>query len=145
MAASGRFMNWSSVTFTPTSGSPVTITEVQNVTIDPRVVLKGASGDGDLAPTAKTLEYIDPHITVETEDIKTVNALGFGTRGSFEATHNDFYNGSGSGAMTYTVSNCIVAGGQRSGAHRQTGRATLICETYSSDGTTSPIAYSYAA
>jgi hypothetical protein len=145
MPGSGRFMNWDGVAFTPSGGVAQPITEVQNVTIDLRPTLRGASGDADLMPTAKALEYLDPRATVESEDIKSINSIPPGRRGTLVATHNDFINGSGSGAMTYTINNCVVGGGGRSGAHRQVGRGTLEFETFSSDGTTSPVAVSYAS
>jgi hypothetical protein len=144
MAASGRFMNWDGVGFTPTSGTLTPINEVQNVTVDLRATLRGASGDADLFPSAKALEYMDPRVTVETEDLKVVNTLTPGTRGTFHATHNDFINGAGSGAMTYTISNCVIGSGPRSGAHRNVGRGTIEIETMAPDGVTSPIAVSYA-
>lgn len=145
LVASGRFMNWSSVAFTPDGGVAIPIKEVQDVQIDPRITFRGASGDGDMTPSAKTVEYVDPRITVRTEDLKTINTIGWGAAGTLTATHNDFMNKAGTGAMTYTITGCIAAPAARGGAHRQTGTGTIEFETYSSDGVTSPISVSYAA
>ncbi len=145
LVASGRFMNWSDVGFTPAGGSLISIKETQDVRIDPGVILKGASGDGDQMPSAQTVEYIDPRITVTTEDLKTINTIGYGALGTFVATHNDYINKASTGSATYTITNCIAAPGSRGGAHRQTGTGTIEFRTSASDGVTSPISVSYTA
>lgn len=146
MVASGRFMNWSAVAFTPSSTSTaIPITEVTDVEIDPRLTFRGASGDGDIIPSAKTLEYMDPKVTITTEDLKAMNTIGFGVKGTLVATMNDFYNGEGTGAWTITIANCIAGAGKRGGKHRNPGSGTMEFETFSPDGRTSPISHAYAA
>jgi hypothetical protein len=146
MPGSGRFMNWSNVDFQiGGTGTPTPIKEVTNLTINPRATLLGASGDADAGPSAKTLNYSDPQITITLEDLAILATLIPGTRGTLHATHNDFYNGAGTGAMIYAITNCIVGDTQRGGAHRAAGTGTLTIETSMPDGQTNPIAVTFAA
>jgi hypothetical protein len=145
MPASGRFMNWTGVSFTPAgTGLAIPINEVTNVQTNDRVTLRGASGDADTAPSAKTLEYMDPQITITTEALALIATIPPGARGTLTYTHNDFYNGSGTGAMIHVVSNAIRSDAPHGGAHRATGSSTLTFETFAPDGVSSPIAYTFA-
>lgn len=145
MPASKRFLNWSGVTFTPAGGTAIVINEVQSMNINDRVTLTGESGDADAMPSAKTLTYLDPQVTIRAQDIGALESLIPGVRGTLTGILNDFYNGEGTGARTYTISNCVVGSNTTDDTHRQAAVGTKVLETYSPDGRTSPIAVAVAA
>ena len=71
--------------------------------------------------------------------------MSIGTRGTYVGTHNDSENGTGSGAITYTLSNATVTDEPRGGPHQDYGQGTLQMEAKSNDGATSPLSLSVAA
>lgn len=144
MSATKRFMNWTGVTFTPANGSATSITGVTSVAIDSGGSLAKFSGDGDRYVTTMVNDFNDPVFTVHSADLSALRAHPVGTVGTFSATHNDASNGTGSGAITYTLSNAVVAACQVQGAHRQFGQGTLTFGAFSSDGVTNPISTSIA-
>ena len=109
MAATKRFMNWTSVTFTPLNGTPTPITGVTSIQIDTGGNLLKFAGDGDRYNTTVVNDFNDPTVTVHTADLGTITGFPVGTVGTFTATHNDALNGTGSGAVTYILSNAVVA------------------------------------
>ena len=144
MAASKRFMNWTGVTFTPTNGSVASITGVTTMQIDSGGNLLKFSGDGDRYNTTVVNAFNEPTITVHTADVVAVSAFPVGSVGTFAATHNDARNGSGTGAVTYTLTNAVVASNPVHGTHRQFGQGVLTLTAYSPDGVTNPLSISIA-
>jgi hypothetical protein len=144
MAALKRFMNWTGVTFTPLGGTTTTITGVTSIQIDSGGSLLKYSGDGDRYSTTVVNDFNDPTITIHSADLATIRSFPVGTAGTFTATHNDAHNGTGSGAMTYTMVNAVVAANPVHGSHRQIGQGTLTLSTYSLDGITNPLSVSVA-
>jgi hypothetical protein len=142
MSATNRFMNWTGVTFTPLGGAPIPIGGVTSIQIDSGGSLLKFSGDGDRFSTTVVNDFNDPTVTVHTADVRTVSALAVGTVGTFTATHNDAKNGAGSGAVTYILSNAVVASHPVQGAHRQFGQGVLTLAAYSVDGVTNPLSFS---
>lgn len=144
MPATKRFMNWTGVAFTPTGGTATTITGVSSVSIDTGGSLLRFSGDGDRYSTTVVNDYNEPLVTVHSADLAAIRANPVGTVGTFTATHNDAKNGSGTGAISYTLANAIIASNPVQGAHRQFGQGTLTITAYSSDGITNPLSTSIA-
>ena len=144
MAATKRFMNWTGVTFTPLNGAPTAITGVTSIQIDTGGSLVKFSGDGDRYSTAVVNDFNDPTVTVHSADLAAVRAYPVGTVGTFTATHNDARNGAGTGAVTYTLSNAVIASNPIHGSHRQFGQGTLTLAAYSVDGVTNPLSTSTA-
>ena len=145
MAATKRFMNWTGVTFTPFNGTVTTITGVTGVLIDSGGSLVKFSGDGDRYNTTVVNDMNEPTVTVQAADLAAIRAHPVGTAGTFTATHNDAGNGNGSGAITYTLSNAVIASDSIRGAHRQFGQGVLTITAYSSDGVTNPLSTSTAS
>jgi hypothetical protein len=102
------------------------------------------SGDGDRYSTTVVNDYNEPVITVHAADLAAVRANPVGTVGTFTATHNDAKNGTGSGAITYTLTNAVIASNPVQGTHRQFGQGTLTVTAYSTDGITNPLSTSIA-
>lgn len=142
--ATKRFMNWTNVTFTPDGDNAptTTFTGVTTVTLDAGGSLIKFSGDGDRYNTTVVNDHNEPTATVECADVASVRANPIGTAGTFTATFNDARNGTGTGAITYTLANAVVSKGSVSGAHRQFGKGTFAVEAYSTDGITNPLSTS---
>lgn len=144
MSATKRFMNWTNVSFTPTNGNATAITGVTSVTIDSGGNLARFAGDGDRFVTTLVNDFNEPSLTIHAADLSSLRANPIGTVGTVSATHNDAKNGSGSGAVTYTMANAVVAACQVQGAHRQFGQGTLTFAAFSGDGVTNPLSTSVA-
>ena len=142
MSATKRFLNWTGVTFTPVGGTPTAITGVTSVAIDSGGSLLKFAGDGDRYNTTVVNDFNDPTITVQAADLAAIRANPVGTVGTFTATHNDAKNGTGSGSITYTLSNAVIAQTNVKGSHRQFGQGTLVLSSFSSDGVTNPLSVS---
>lgn len=140
-----RFVNFSGVTFTPSGGSAVVITEVQNIGYDPKAKLIQASGDADLYDTAVALVSIAPEITIESQNLIALQSLVPGTHGTLTYILHDFYNGTGTGAITRTITGCVVGSPTQDSKHRQAATGRLVLQAFSADGITSPVAESIAA
>lgn len=142
---SGRYKNWSGVVFTPTAGSPIPLLGVTDLQIDPRGQVVAGAGDADLGPSAKHLISEDPQVTVEFEHLEALRAVSPGMRGTLTAIHNDADNEEGTGAMEYTISNCIIVNTPRGGRFRAYGTSRITIETWRPDGRTHPISITIAA
>jgi hypothetical protein len=145
MAASGRQLNWTNVAFTPEGGTAIPLLGVTSVTIDHQGKSIAGAGDGDTGPSSRNLTDEDPLITIELERIMTLSGLALGTRGTFTATHMDADNGAGAGALIYAVAHCMVRNVSKVGRFRTYGTGTLVIETWSPDGRTSPVSTTIAA
>lgn len=143
--ASKRHMNWTAVTFTPSSGSPVTFTGVTSVEIETGGSLAKFAGDGDRFNTVIVNDFNEPQITVHSADISAVRAYPVGTTGIFSATHNDARNGGGTGAITFTLTNAVIASNSIKGAHRQFGQGVITFVAFSNDGQTNPLSLNVAS
>ncbi len=144
MSTTKRFMNWTGVTYTPNGGSPMAITGVTSVSIDSGGSLLKFAGDGDRYNTTVVNDFNEPSITVQAADLAAIRANPVGTVGTFTATHNDAKNGAGSGSITYTLANAVVATNPVKGSHRQFGQGTLTLAAFSTDGVTNPLSTSVA-
>lgn len=144
MPASKRYMNWSGVSFTPQSGAAIAITGVTSVQIDSGGSLLKFSGDGDRYNTIVVNDFHDPTLTIQCADLAAVRSLPVGTVGTFTATHNDARNGLGTGAITYTLANAVVASNPVQGSHRHFGQGTLTLTAFSVDGVTNPLSTTLA-
>jgi hypothetical protein len=145
MPATKRHMNWTGVTFTPQGGSATAITGVTSIAIDSGGSLVKFSGDGDRYNTTVINDHNEPEVTVHSADLAAVRANPVGTVGTFTATLNDARNGTGTGAITYTVANSVVSTNSIQGAHRQFGQGVLTLTAFSTDGVTNPISATIAS
>ena len=145
MLSTNRHMNWSGVSFTPQNGTPTLISGVSSITIDSGGNLAKFSGDGDRYNTTIVNDFNDPLITIQAADLAAIRANPVGTVGTFSATHNDAKNGPGSGAITYTLVNSVIASNPVHGTHRQFGLGTLTITAFSLDGVTNPLSTSISS
>jgi hypothetical protein len=131
-------MFWSAVTFA-IGNNTTTITKVTDVQIDYGVTLKGFQGDNDRYMTTKVATLNEPKATVSSGNIGILNGLA-GASGTFSATHNDVKAASG-GAIVYTLINALAGSVTASGAVGEYGQGSLPIESFSSDGSTSPLSF----
>lgn len=142
MAATLKHMNWT-VSFTPAGGAATPILGVTDVQIDPQGNLLKLSGDGDRFNTTVVKDFEDPMVTIQSNNTAQYAALTTGTVGVLTCTHLDAINqsvGVGQFAIRYVLSNSVINKNSRGGAHRAFGKGSLSFDSYSSDGTTNPLA-----
>jgi hypothetical protein len=140
MAATKLQVNWSAVSFTPSGGSLQAITKVNDVQFDPGGQLLPYSGDTDRYPTTIINQMNNPRATVRSGDVANLQGFVPGTVGTFNATFKDAKLATG-GDMLYVLSNAVIENAPGGGTHAQYGEATLSMLAYSSDGVTSPLAF----
>ncbi len=144
MPATKRFMNWTGVAFTPSGGSATPITGVTSLTINAGGSIAKFAGDGDRYHTTVINDMNDPVVTIHAADLAAIRANPVGTVGTLTATHNDARNGVGTGAITYTLANAVIASNTVVGSHRHFGVGTLVVTAFSSDGITNPLSTTIA-
>lgn len=135
-------MNWSGVSFTPSGGQTLAITGVTEIEIENKGNLVKFSGDGDRYYTTVVNDVMDPTITIHTADLMVLRTIATGTLGTFVATLNDARNGTGTGSITFSLTNAVVASTHVHGTHRQFGQGKLVISSFSTDGVTNPLSTS---
>lgn len=144
MTATKRYMNWTGVSFSPNNGQATAITGVTSVAIESGGSLARFAGDGDRYVTTLVNDFNEPSVTIQAADLAAIRAYPVGTVGTLSATHNDARNGPGTGAVTYTMANAVVAACHVRGAHRHFGEGTVTFAAFSGDGVTNPLSTSVA-
>lgn len=145
LSPTNRYMNVSSVGFTPTGGSNTALTGVTSAAYDEQISTKKEGADFDQFPTVSVCDYRDPTITIETLDAQAgalSSGIVAGVKGALLLTVRDAYNGAaaGGGAKLYTMSNAQLQGRNMNQAYREYGKQTLVFGAISSDGATHPVA-----
>lgn len=146
LSPTNRFINPSSVSFTPSGGTLTAIKGVKSIGINPNVQVLKESGDADFFNTFAGAVSADWVIDVQFINTMSLNSVTPGVIGTFTFTINDARNGAvtGGGAMIYTISNAVYDPGNMSNPHRQMSTASAQFHTYSTDGTTSAVAVAAA-
>lgn len=142
MAASGRQVNFSGVTFTPAGLSAVPIPYVQDIAINTRGQVISARGDNNIMPTLKKRVSSDYQVVVSTEAISVLISLSVGD-GALEFVLEDAKSGTtlGGGALKCVASNGTIADTPIQARHGQFAAGSITFEFASSDGTTSPLVW----
>lgn len=137
-----RFMNIVTCTFTPTGGSATTILGITGLSIAENAEMIRASGDGDYIDTLVVVPSVSPSVTIEVNEPAIMRSVAAGSTGALVFTLPDARNGitASSGGLTYTVSNAVFSPGTFANHHRQFATNTYTFGTFSSDGTTHPVA-----
>lgn len=138
MAHTNVFMNWKSVTYTAPSGSPISLTQITDVQEVNSEGLEPWQADGNIYPTLLVRATATRGLTITGGDVAGFKKIPRGVPLTIVAVLFDALNGVGSGALTETWVNAVVAdvpfGGPSN--HFANGSITFIC--YSPDGTTDP-------
>lgn len=132
MAISKLQANWSPVTF---SGNPITM--VTNVGIDQGGQVDTFKADADLYDVIAARLTSRPTCSITSGDEATMMALS--GNGIITANHNDALKVT-AGAVLYTITTAAFENCNASGAHAAFGSSTATFKTFTSDGTTNPIA-----
>lgn len=139
MAATKRFMNWTTVTW-----NSVTITGVTTCSFGKGGQLIKFAGDGDIVPSLIVLASLEPHASVTSADVYALNnTCTTGVGATLVATLADAKNATG-GNLTFTMTNAVVENVDSSAQHAQFGTATVNFQSYSSDGATNPLTFAEA-
>lgn len=135
------FMNWTGVTVTYGSGSPtvITLTEVIDVQAIDQEGLEPWQADGHKFPTVLIAATGNRGVTIIGGDVYKLSSVPRNTPCTVVAVLNDARNGVGTGAMTHTWSNAVIADAPRSGPTNKFAGGSATFATYSSDGTTDPL------
>lgn len=144
MSATNRYINWTSVGFTPSGGTLTTITGVTRVKIDESGSPEAFAGDGDQYATTVAVPMRAVTAEVDTGDAAALATVAVGTVGTLVATLNDALNGSatGGGAKLHTLVNAVLVDKGKDGSHGKYAAKTLKFVSFSSDGTTNPLTVS---
>lgn len=140
-AVTARYINCTSVGFTPTSGSLGSLTGITSVTVSKNATNVAFSGDNDRFSTFRANVMQDPSVSFQGGNVVALFALVAGVYGTVVWTICDAKNGTGSGSATFTLINAMVDDSQFSGQHAQFMGGSLTFQSYSSDGSTNPLSY----
>lgn len=141
-----RYMNVGPVNWTPSGGTLVTLTGIKSASYDEGAQSLKESADFDIFPTVGGVNYVEPKITLESIDAFALYATVAGTFGTLAITFRDFKNAAtvGGGAKIVTASNAWLETRPVSAQYRQLATQTQTFQTYSTDGSTHPIAITAA-
>jgi hypothetical protein len=127
-----------SCTFTPSGGSAVAITGVQDVSIAERGSVHKWSGDGAATVQAQSLEDIEAQITVTTTDVSWAKNTGLkpGTAGALVVVWaGRGPRGGASGAdVTATATYCLVESREPTAPHRGASALAITFSAVHPDG-----------
>jgi hypothetical protein len=140
MAVNKRKINFTTVGFTPTGGSLQSITAVQSIQHDEQASTIASKGDNEIRPTHRAVINADHNVTITHQDHTAHQAVTLGAAGALTYKIKDG-NGDNTGDVTATLSNAVCVNKSRSHQHAAYASLTLGFESYSSDGSTSPMAY----
>ena len=121
--------NWRDTTFvyTPTgANAPVTVTirEVESVQINTKGKRLTFEGDAAPGPTKQKIVNRERMITVTAAEIFDFSGIEAGVEGTLTTTFEDFENGNSTGAIDYTITNCMLNPENVQGKHADVGKAT---------------------
>src|SRR6185437_2424124 len=119
MAGHNLFMNWTGVTFTPLSGTAVTIDKVTSVKPDLSSDVERFKGDLARFNQAVAAPNNNRTVAVDSGNITALMSLPLNTPGTLVAILADYLNGTGtgSGAIQVTLTPCLCTGKPFSGDH----------------------------
>lgn len=143
MPATNRYRNVSDATWTPASGSPVTLTGIKSASYDEgnQVLKEGADFDG--FPTVGGVVYSEPKVTIETLDAFALFATVAGSKGTLSFIVRDNSNGdsAGGGAKEITMTNAFLATRSQNNPFNQLSNQSIAFESISTDGQTHPVSF----
>lgn len=140
MAATKAQINWTAVSFTPTSASAIPITRVAAGMFGQGGHLIKFKGDTDQYPTIIACPDQEPHASFTTADIGTMMGIAPGTTGALAATLNDAKAQSG-GSVVFALANAVFENADSSAQHAQFATVTGTWQGFSSDGSTDPLSF----
>lgn len=135
MSATKAQKGWTGVQFASTS-----IAHVQSVMFGKGGSLIEYISDNSIIPTIIAVQQSRPHATIVSADVATLMGFAVGASGSLVATQPDILAAVG-GNIAWTLSNGVVANVDETGQWGAVATATMTVQAFSTDGTTSPLAF----
>lgn len=145
MAATNLFMNWSSVSFTPTGGSALTIEEVTDVDFGFGSSLQDWYADAATFPKLSLSKELKRTAKVTTGRVAKLLTIPINTPGTFRATLDDAVNGIGTGAISFVLGPCILSDSPFKGTVNRYATGDLTFSAYAPDGITDPLTATIAS
>lgn len=147
MARTKHYMNWKSCTIVHGSGpTTITLTEITNVEFMINDEFVQFKGDGNIYATVMALANASRGVRITSGDLgRLAVTIPHNTPCTVTLICHDAVNGSGSGALTFVLSNALKQSISPSGAQNVILTDTVTFMSYSSDGTTSPLAITEAS
>lgn len=146
MARTGKYTGLiSTVTYTPSGGSPTTVTG--NFSVDVMINDQLVEFTGDAAVFATLLASVKGTrgLKIGGYDVgKYISVFGKGP-GTLVVTVNDALNGTGAGALTYTLSNAMRSDLGANHRNQSADGASVTYTSYSSNGSTDPLSVAEAS
>ncbi len=139
----GLYVNTYDVGWTPQSSSRSVINHITQSAVDRAIRNIAFSGDGDVFPSFRTNVAGDPSVSFQGGNVGRFLAIAQGQKGTVDWTIGDAANGAHVGAIKYTLINALLGSNSSSQANQQFGGATATFESFSSDGVTNPLSYTY--
>ena len=144
MAASGLYVNWSPVTFTPSGGTLLTLIEIMGVDVTRGGKIINFFGDARRFARGKKMVENERGAKVHTGNIGQVAGIEEGTVGTLVATLQDMNNGTGTGAITFTLLNAVLKSNPFNGKNNAFAEGTLEFESYADSSDTDPLSFAVA-
>lgn len=130
-------LNWTNVSFTPTSGTATPITRVTACHFNEGGEVIEFAGDNNRYPVVIAQNVSRPSCSVTSGDVATLHSLA-GSVGAFTATQDDALGVTG-GGVVWAMANAVAYTADAAGNWGAFGSGTLQIKAYSSDGTTNPL------
>lgn len=143
MPATNRYRNVSELTWTPASGSPVTLTGIKSATYDEGNQILKEGADFDAFPTVGGVTFSEPKITFETLDAFALFATVAGSKGTLSFVVRDNSNGDavGGGAKQINMANAFLGTRTQNNPFNQLSNQNISFECLSTDGVTHPVSF----
>lgn len=141
MPSTSRTINVGPVTWTPASGSPVTLTGIKSANYDEKIEVIKETADAELFNTVAAAVHFEPTMALETINPYQLTTTVGGARGSLVITIRDAYNGvtTAGGGYTLTMANAFLETRSQSYKKNAYGTQNVTFGAISADGTTHPV------
>ena len=141
MPASGLYMNWAPVTFTPNGGSLITLNEILGIDLTRGGKLIAFYGDARRFARGKKMVENERGAKIHLGNIGQVAGIEEGVVGTLVATLQDMNNGIGAGAITFTLINAVIKSNPFTGKNNAFAEGTMEFEAYADSSDTDPLSF----
>lgn len=144
-AASNKYQNWSSVVVTPSGGGAITVPEVIDLAVDATSPSLRFEGDRDAFASLIRTPQKTRKVKITSSAINVLATILEDTPCTIVGVLNDLGNGTGTGAITCTLTNAVRNAFRFSGKNNTVAAGSLEFEAYATDGQTDPLTISVAS
>ena len=144
MAFKPVYFSFSGVSITPQGGSAILLKETTRLRIIRRENLEEWQGSGDQFSTLFAVSKSDRGCSIEGADINLHLTIPANTACAITGTILHPKNGTGEGALTFTLANAVLQDSSFGAESRRFAGGGVEFLAYSSDGTTDPMTFAVA-